>query len=176
MLQNVLLFSHLKMFKIGCMLNVIYCNKPCVACCSVWHRTTKVHSCGSHLVRSVGFLQLTAWWAAQWCGLVVMCKVQHIVTNHTESQISRKEEQHCLLPPLVDDFTCVHSKNPLLTSRQLYFLVPLSSFLAHLLAHIPSSFQCCHFSSPFYNLQVKYHNVIKIFCHYSTVRLGNFIQ
>ena len=46
----------------------------------------------------------------------------------------RNEEQHCLLPSLVDDFTCVHSKNALLTSCQLYFLVPLSSFLAHLLA------------------------------------------
>ena len=34
MLQNVLLFIHLKMFKIGCMLNVIHCNKPCIACCS----------------------------------------------------------------------------------------------------------------------------------------------
>ena len=27
----------------------------------------------------------------------------------------RKEEQRCLLPSLVDDFTCVHSKNALLT-------------------------------------------------------------
>ena len=27
----------------------------------------------------------------------------------------RNEEQHCLLPSLVDDFTCVHSKNALLT-------------------------------------------------------------
>ena len=26
----------------------------------------------------------------------------------------RNEEQHCLLPSLVDDFTCVHSKNALL--------------------------------------------------------------
>ena len=31
MFQNVLLFIHLKMFKIGCMLNIIYCNKLCVA-------------------------------------------------------------------------------------------------------------------------------------------------
>ena len=30
MFQNVLLFIHLKMFKIGCMLNVIYYNKLCV--------------------------------------------------------------------------------------------------------------------------------------------------
>ena len=43
MLQNVSLFIHLKMFKIGSMLNIIYCNKPCIACCSVWHRTTTVH-------------------------------------------------------------------------------------------------------------------------------------
>ena len=27
----------------------------------------------------------------------------------------RNKEQHCLLPSLVDDFTCVHSKNELLT-------------------------------------------------------------
>ena len=47
----------------------------------------------------------------------------------------RNEEQHCHLPSLVDDFTCVHPKNAFsLTSCQLYFLVPLSSFLAHLLA------------------------------------------
>ena len=31
MFQNVLLFIHLKMFKIGCMLNVIYYNKLCIA-------------------------------------------------------------------------------------------------------------------------------------------------
>ena len=43
MFQNVLLFIHLNMFKIGCMLNVIYYNKLCVACCSVRHRTTTVH-------------------------------------------------------------------------------------------------------------------------------------
>ena len=45
MFQNVLLFIHLKMFKIGCTLklNIIYCNKLCVACCSVWHRTITVH-------------------------------------------------------------------------------------------------------------------------------------
>ena len=35
MFQDVLLFIHLKMFKTGCMLNIIYYNKPCVACCSV---------------------------------------------------------------------------------------------------------------------------------------------
>ena len=28
MLQNVLLFIHLKMFKTGCMLNIIHYNKP----------------------------------------------------------------------------------------------------------------------------------------------------
>ena len=35
MFENVLLFIHLKMFKIGCMLNVIYYNKLCIACCCV---------------------------------------------------------------------------------------------------------------------------------------------
>ena len=92
MCQNVLLFIHLKMFKTGCMLNIINCNKTCVACCSVWHRTTTEYSYGSHLARSVGFLQLTA----QWCGLVVMCNVQHIVTDHTASQIS--QERRAALP------------------------------------------------------------------------------
>ena len=43
-----------------------------------------------------------------------MCNVQHIVTNHTESQIS--QEQRAPLPSLVDDFTCVHSENALLTN------------------------------------------------------------
>jgi len=39
-------------------------------------------------------------------------------TNHTKTvkvKFLRNEEQHCLLPSLVDDFTCVHSKNALLT-------------------------------------------------------------
>ena len=62
-----------------------------------------------------------------------MCNVHHIVTDHTEGQISRNKEHS-----LVDDLTRVHSENTLLTSCQLYFLVPLSSFLAHLsaLSHI----------------------------------------
>ena len=99
MFQNVLLFIHLKMFKIGCMLSTTYCNKPCIACCSVWHRTTTVHSvifmwitsCKISWVFAVNFLL-----AEQWCGLVVMCNVQHIVTNHTESQIS--QERRAALP------------------------------------------------------------------------------
>ena len=62
-----------------------------------------------------------------------MCNVQHLVTNHTESQISQNEEQHCLLPSLVDD-VFIQKMHYSLTSCQLYFLVPLSSFLAHLLA------------------------------------------
>ena len=138
MFQNVLLFIHLKMFKIGCMLNVIYSNKLCIACCFLWHRTT-IHlvswwySCGSHLVRSVGFSQLTAWLAAQWCGLVVMCNVQHFVTNHIESQIS--QERRAALPsPFTGGWLHMCSLKKMhysLTSCQLYFLVPLSSFLAH---------------------------------------------
>ena len=47
----------------------------------------------------------------------------------------RNEEQHCLLPSLVDDFTCVHSKNALLTHiLSTVFSSKMSSFLAHLLA------------------------------------------
>ena len=91
--------------KIGCMLNVIHFNKSCIACCSVWHRATTVYfvilmwitSCKISWYFAVNrlgvkheltYLQLTAWLAAQWCGLVVMYNVQHIVTNHTKSQIS----------------------------------------------------------------------------------------
>ena len=133
MFQNVLLFIHLKMFKIGCMLSITYCNKPCITCCSVWHRTTTVHfvifmwitSCKIIWVFAVNFLL-----AEQWCGLVVMCNVQHIVTNHTESQIS--QEWRAALPSPFN--------GGWLTSCQLYFLVPLSSFLAHLLA-LPNVYQ-----------------------------------
>ena len=123
MLQNLLLFTLLKMLKTGYMLNVIqHCNNLCIACYSVGHRTTTVHLVIfmrimriTTLTSSVGILQLTAWLAAQWCGLVVTCNVQHIVTNHTEGQISQNEEQHCLLPSLGDDFTCIHPENALLT-------------------------------------------------------------
>ena len=85
MFQNVLLFIHLKMFKICCMLNVIYCNKLCVACCSVWHRTTTVHwvilmwitFCKINWVFAVNcMISSTVMWAC--------CNVQHLVANHTE--------------------------------------------------------------------------------------------
>ena len=93
-------------------------------------------SLGNTLVRSVRFSQLAAWLAAQWCGLVVMCNVQHLVTNHTESQIS--QEQRAALPsPFTGGWLHMCSFKKMhysLTSCQLYFLVPLSSFLAHLLA------------------------------------------
>ena len=47
----------------------------------------------------------------------------------------RNEEQHCLLPSLVDDFTCVHSKNALLTHiLSTLFSSTSSSLLAHILA------------------------------------------
>ena len=64
-----------------------------------------------------------------------MCNVEHIVTNHTESQIY--QEQRATLP---SPFTggslhvSIQKMHYSLTSCQLYFLVPLSSFLAHLLA------------------------------------------
>ena len=69
----------------------------------------------THLVRSVGFSQLTAWLAAQWCGLVVMCSVQHIVINHMESQIS--QERRAALPsPFTGGWLHMCSlKNALLT-------------------------------------------------------------
>ena len=137
MFQNVLFFIHLTMFKIGCMLNIIYCNKLCVACCSVWHRTTAVHmvilmwiiSCKISWVFAVNCLiSSTVIWAC--------CNVQHLVTNHTESQIS--QERRAALPsPFTGGWLHMCSLKKmhyLLTSCQLYFLVPLSSFLAHLLA------------------------------------------
>ena len=83
------------------MLNIIYCNKPCVACCSVWHRTTTVHLVILMWITSSKIswvLQLTAWLAiaAQWSGLIVLCNVQRIVTNHTESQFF--QERRAALP------------------------------------------------------------------------------
>ena len=59
-----------------------------------------------------------------------MYNVQHIVTNHTESQISQEFSLHWWMTLHVFIQKMYYS----LTSRQLYFLVPLSSFLAHLLA------------------------------------------
>ena len=73
-----------------------------------------------------------------------MCNVQHLVTNHTESQIS--QEWRAALPsPFTGGWLHMCSlKKKMhysLTACQLYFLVPPSSFLAHLLAlsHINGS-------------------------------------
>ena len=83
-------------------------------------------------------MSLTAWLAAQWCGLVVMCNVQHLVTNHIEGQISR-EQWEALPSPFTGGWLhmCSFKKCLIysLTSCQLYFLVLLSSFLAHLLTY-----------------------------------------
>ena len=88
-------------------------------------------------------MQLT-WLAAQWCGLAVTCNVQHIVTNHTECQIS--QERRAALPSPITGawlhmliqkmhYMFIQKMRYSLTSCQLYFLVPLSSFLAHFLAY-----------------------------------------
>ena len=65
-----------------------------------------------------------------------MCNVQHLVTNHTESQVS--QERRAALPsPFTGGWLHMCSFRKMhysLTSCQLYFLVTLSSFLAHLLA------------------------------------------
>ena len=136
MFQNVLLFIHLKTFKPGCMLNIISCNKLCLASCSVWHRTITVHlvilmsitSCKiSWVFAVICMISSTVMWAC--------CNVQHLVTNNTESQIS--QEQRAALPsPFTGGWLhmCSLKKKSLLTSCQFNFLVPLSSFLAHLLA------------------------------------------
>ena len=83
----------------------------------------------------------------------------------------RNEEQHCLLPSLVEDFTCVHSKTALLTSCQLYLLVPLSSFLAHLLALNHISFQRYSEAQP-EQAEAKHRSpwttLIYVKCRYST--------
>ena len=64
MFQNVLLFIHLKMFKIGCMLNIYPLQQTmhsiAVLCDTDQQQFTWEYSCGSHLVSSVGILQLTA--------------------------------------------------------------------------------------------------------------------
>ena len=51
----------------------------------------------------------------------------------------RNEEQHCLLPSLVDDFTCVHSKNALLTH-----------ILSTLFSNISVLFSCTPFGTKSY--------------------------
>ena len=65
-----------------------------------------------------------------------MCNVQHLVTNHTQSQIS--QERRAALPSPFTAWMTSHvfikKMQYSFTSFQLYFLVPLSSFLAHLLA------------------------------------------
>ena len=94
MFQNVLLFIHLKMFKIGCMLNVIYCNKLCVACCSVRHRATTVDLVILMWITSCKI----SWVFTVNCTVMWACNVQYLVTNHTESQIS--QEQRAALPSL----------------------------------------------------------------------------
>jgi len=80
-----------------------------------------------------------------------MCNVQHLVTNHTEVKFLRNEEQHCLLPSLVDDFTCVHSKNALIT---------------HILSTLFSStsvlFSCTPFGTNIYKIQSQMQAIINI--------------
>ena len=104
------------------------CNKPCVACCSVWHRTTTVHlvilmwitSCKISWIFAVNcMISSTVMWAC--------CNVQHFITNHTESQIS--QEWRAALPsPFTGgwlhmcSFIKMHYS---LTSCQLYILVPV---------------------------------------------------
>ena len=64
-----------------------------------------------------------------------MCNVQHIVTNHIAGQIS--QEWRAALPsPFTGGWlhVFIQKMHYSLASCQLYFLVPLSSFLAHLLA------------------------------------------
>ena len=46
---------------------------------------------------------------------LLQCVMLNILTQITlKVKFPRNEEQHCLLPSQVDDFTCVHSKNALL--------------------------------------------------------------
>ena len=69
-----------------------------------------------------------------------MCNDQHLVTNHTKTKSQISQEQRAALP---SPFTggCLHMcslkkciTHSQVTTCQLYFLVPLSSFLAQLLA------------------------------------------
>ena len=139
MFQNVLLFIHLKMFKIGCMLNVIYYNKLCVACCSVWHRTTTVHlvilmwitSCKISWVFAVNcMISSTVMWVC--CNVLcsTSCHKSHWKSNFSGTKSSTAFSLHWWMTSHV----FIKKMHYSLTSCQLYFLVPLSSFLAHLLA------------------------------------------
>ena len=115
---NVLLFIHLKMFKIGCRLNVIHCNNSCIACYSVWHRTTTVHLVIFMWITSCKF----SWYLHDLqhsdVGLLLCVMLNmNILSQMTlklKVKFPVKEEQHCLLPSRVDGFTCVHSENALL--------------------------------------------------------------
>ena len=53
MFQNVLLFIHLKLFKIGYMLNIIYCNKSCVAISMLFCVTQNNSSLGNTHVNHI---------------------------------------------------------------------------------------------------------------------------
>ena len=117
----VLLNDNCLCYKMCCFFFILKCSRltvcwtlnplqqTTVACCSVWHRTT-VHlvilmwitSCKISWVFKVNcMVSSTVMWACY--------NVQHIVTNHSESQISQEGRAALpFLPSLVDDFTCVH--------------------------------------------------------------------
>ena len=67
-----------------------------------------------------------------------MCNVQHIVTNHIElwrSVFSGTKSSTALSLHWMTSHVFIQKMHYSLASCQLYFLVPLSSFLAHLLAY-----------------------------------------
>ena len=98
---------------------------------SVWHRTATVHLVIFMWITSCKF----SWYFAVNCmistqqqhsdvGLLLLvlmlCVMFNILSQFTvnlEVKFLGNEEQHChcLLPSLVDDFTCIHSENALLT-------------------------------------------------------------
>ena len=137
-LVEIVMFDVFLMFKIGCMLNVIYCNKLCVAWCSVWHRTTTVDlvilmwitSCKISWVFTVNFMiSSTVMWA---------CYKSHWKSNFSGTKSSTAFSLHWWMTLHV----LIQKIHYSLTSCQLHFPVPLSSFLAHLLAlsHIINPF------------------------------------
>ena len=93
----------------------------------IWWRGPTIASC---------FLQLTAWSAAQWCELVVMCNVNILsqITLVITGQIYW-ERKAALPSPFTSGwlYRFIQKMHYSFTSCQL-FLAPLSSFLAHLLA------------------------------------------
>ena len=72
-----------------------------------------------------------------------MCSVQHIVTNHIESQMSHSQERRAALP---SPFTCVHSKK-YITHSQSH---PVNVIVSTLFSSTSVLFSCTPFGTKSY--------------------------